>query len=68
MVSTKIIKFCRNVINVLYSVHRGHLNHWVKIIILTLQCSASVMGGSPGELSEELCDVGEAKEGLENEL
>ena len=26
------------------------------------------MGGSPGELSEELCDVGEAKEGLENEL
>ena len=41
----------------------------------------SVMGGSPGELSEELltqgkqkkgwrmnCDVGEATEGLDNEL
>ena len=27
-----------------------------------------VMGCSPSELSEELCDVGEAKEGLENEL
>ena len=26
------------------------------------------MGGSTGELSEELVDVGEAKEGLENEL
>ena len=26
------------------------------------------MGGSPGELSERACDVGEAKEGLDNEL
>ena len=25
------------------------------------------MGGSPGDVSEEACDVGEAKEGLENE-
>ena len=29
----------------------------------------SIMGGSPGDVSEErTCDVGEAKEGLENEL
>ena len=27
----------------------------------------NIMGGSPGELCE-VCDVGEAKEGLENEL
>ena len=30
--------------------------------------TAFVMSSSPGELSEEICDVGEAKEGLENEL
>ena len=26
------------------------------------------MVGSPGDVSEKSCDVGEAKEGLENEL
>ena len=47
----------------------------------TLSIESFIMGGSPGELSEELvtqqkrkkgwrmnCDVGEATEGLENEL
>ena len=47
---------------------------------MVLMSTAFVMGSSPGELSEELvtkkqkkgwrknCDVGEATEGLENEL
>ena len=49
--------------------------------LMVLMSTAFVMGSSPGELSEELvtqekrekgwrmnCDVGEATEGLENEL
>ena len=50
-------------------------------MIISHNNSSNVMGGLPGELSEELvmyekrkkglrmnCDVGEATEGLENEL
>ena len=54
---------------------------FLKIFNLKKNYSTKAMGGSPGELSEELvtqekrkngwrmnCDVGEATEGLENEL
>ena len=63
-----------------------HLHFFVVVINTMLvsyvhESSVSNMGGSPGELSEELvtyekrkkgwrrnCDVGEATDGLENEL
>ena len=39
---------------------------FLKIFDLKNVYSTKAMGGSPGEL--RTCDVGEAKEGLENEL
>ena len=36
-------------------------------VLFKKNCS-QFMGGSPGNVSEKSCDVGEAKEGLENEL
>ena len=40
----------------------------LKLIQYIMNTYVSNMGGSPGDVSEEPCDVGEAKEGLENEL
>ena len=39
-----------------------HLKHLQRTVLL------KNMGGSSGDVSEKSCDVGEAKEGLENEL
>ena len=64
-----------------YRATAGLMSGKHSISFLELICCAKYMGGSPGELSEELvmqkkqkkglgmnCDVGEATEGLENEL